>query len=155
MGSLEEDSKDDVTGYFFSLINTNYSNDEIKEFASVNIEEHYYRQMVVVDVLRAMGGAAPSFGMFGTLFGLIVMLGQLENPSGMGPGLAAALITTLYGISLARFIFYPVSEKLKNIAQMNRYREYFINSKKSSFYIHDKLKTYLRRNFKADKGKEE
>ena len=49
-----------------------------------------------------MGGAAPSFGMFGTLFGLVVMLGQLENPSEWG--LAAALITTLYGISLARFL---------------------------------------------------
>ena len=89
------------------------------------------------------------------------MLGQLENPSGMGPGLAAALITTLYGISLARFIFYPMAEKLKNIAQQNRYREYFmlegvllINSKKSSFYIQDKLKTYLRRDLKAQQKSE-
>ncbi len=163
MSSLEKENNDEVTGYFFSLINTNYTNDEIKEFAGVSIEEHYYRKMIVVDVLRAMGGAAPSFGMFGTLFGLVVMLGQLENPSGMGPGLAAALITTLYGISLARFIFYPIAEKLKNIAQQNRYREYFmlegvllINSKKSSFYIQDKLKTYLRRDLKYlkknDKG---
>lgn len=162
LNDLEERSEGEVTGYFFSLINTNYSDEEIKQFAEVNIEEHYNRQMIIVDVLRAMGAAAPSFGMFGTLFGLIVMLGQLENPSGMGPGLAAALITTLYGISLARFIFYPISEKLKNNAQINRYREYFmlegvllINSKKSSFYIHDKLKTYLKRNFKAGKGKNE
>ncbi|XWN37150.1 MAG: MotA/TolQ/ExbB proton channel family protein [Balneola sp.] len=161
MSSLEKENNDEVTGYFFSLINTNYTNDEIKEFAGVSIEEHYYRKMIVVDVLRAMGGAAPSFGMFGTLFGLVVMLGQLENPSGMGPGLAAALITTLYGISLARFIFYPVAEKLKNIAQQNRYREYFmlegvllINSKKSSFYIQDKLKTYLRRDLKDLKKSE-
>ncbi|MBO6622706.1 MAG: MotA/TolQ/ExbB proton channel family protein [Balneola sp.] len=161
MSSLEKENGDEVTGYFFSLINTNYTNDEIKEFAGVSIEEHYFRKMVVVDVLRAMGGAAPSFGMFGTLFGLVVMLGQLENPSGMGPGLAAALITTLYGISLARFIFYPMSEKLKNIAQQNRYREYFmlegvllINSKKSSFYIQDKLKTYLRRDLKGQQKKE-
>ena len=43
--------------------------------------------MVVVDVLRAMGGAAPAFGMFGTLFGLIDMLGNLDDPSSMGPGL--------------------------------------------------------------------
>ncbi|MEX0721404.1 MAG: MotA/TolQ/ExbB proton channel family protein [Balneolaceae bacterium] len=152
--TLEEDHHKEVTGFLFSLISTNYNNEEIRSFGSNNIEEHYYRQLVVVDVLRAMGGAAPSFGMFGTLFGLIVMLGELENPSGMGPGLAAALITTLYGISLARFIFYPVAEKLKNVAQMNRFREYFIlegvimiNEKKSSFYIKDKLNTYLQRDF--------
>jgi chemotaxis protein MotA len=115
--------------------------------------------MVIVDVLRAMGGAAPSFGMFGTLFGLIVMLGELDDPSNMGPGLAAALMTTLYGIIFARFVFYPIAEKIKNAAQMNKFREYFvlegivlINDKKSSFYIQDKLSTYLQRDFKKQKA---
>lgn len=155
LSRLEEEHTGEVAGYLFSLMSTNYSNEDIKEFGSNHIEEHYFRQLVVVDVLRAMGAAAPSFGMFGTLFGLVVMLGQLENPSGMGPGLAAALITTLYGISLARFIFYPIAEKIKNVAQLNRFREYFIlegvlliNEKKSSFYLQDRLSTYLRRDFK-------
>lgn len=155
LSKLEDEHLGEVSSYLFSLMSTNYSNEDIKSFGSNHIEEHYFRQLVVVDVLRAMGAAAPSFGMFGTLFGLVVMLGQLENPSGMGPGLAAALITTLYGISLARFIFYPVAEKIKNVAQLNRFREYFIlegilliNDKKSSFYIQDKLSTYLRRDFK-------
>ncbi|MGB0346059.1 MAG: motility protein A [Balneolaceae bacterium] len=161
LGQLEDQHTGEVAGYLFSLMSTNYKNDEIKEFGSNHIEEQYFRKLVVVDVLRQMGGAAPSFGMFGTLFGLIVMLGSLEDPSGMGPGLAAALITTLYGISLARFIFYPVAEKLKNSAQMNRFREYFIlegilliNEKKSSFYIQDKMSTYLRRDFKENKQSE-
>ncbi|MBO6792840.1 MAG: MotA/TolQ/ExbB proton channel family protein [Balneolaceae bacterium] len=155
LSKLEDEHVGEVSGYLFSLMSTNYSSEDIKSFGANHIEEQYFRQLVVVDVLRAMGAAAPSFGMFGTLFGLIVMLGQLENPSGMGPGLAAALITTLYGISLARFIFYPVAEKIKNVAQLNRFREYFIlegilliNDKKSSFYIQDKLSTYLRRDFK-------
>lgn len=155
LSKLEDEHLGEVSSYLFSLMSTNYSNEDIKSFGSNHIEEQYFRQLVVVDVLRAMGAAAPSFGMFGTLFGLVVMLGQLENPSGMGPGLAAALITTLYGISLARFIFYPVAEKIKNVAQLNRFREYFIlegilliNDKKSSFYIQDKLSTYLRRDFK-------
>ncbi len=155
LGQLEDSHTGEVAGYLFSLMSTNYSNEDIKSFGSNHIEEHYFRQLVVVDVLRAMGAAAPSFGMFGTLFGLVVMLGQLENPSGMGPGLAAALITTLYGISLARFIFYPIAEKIKNVAQLNRFREYFIlegilliNEKKSSFYLQDRLSTYLRRDFK-------
>ncbi len=159
LSKLEEQYSAEVSGYLFSLLSTNYTSDDIHDFGSNHIEEQYFRQLVVVDVLRAMGGAAPSFGMFGTLFGLIVMLGQLENPSGMGPGLAAALITTLYGISLARFIFYPVAEKLKNVGQLNKFREYFIlegiimiNEKKSSFYIQDKLSTYLQRDFKKNKN---
>lgn len=158
---LEGEHSNEVSGYLFSLLSTNYSSEDIHDFGANHIEEQYFRQVVVVDVLRAMGGAAPSFGMFGTLFGLIVMLGQLENPSGMGPGLAAALITTLYGISLARFIFYPVSEKLKNVAQIEKFREYFIlegilmiNDKKSSFYIQDKLSTYLQRDFKNNNSSE-
>ncbi|MAO65761.1 MAG: hypothetical protein CL666_12260 [Balneola sp.] len=157
LSKFEEEHQDEIEGFLFSLISTNYNNEEIRDFGSNNIEEQYFRKMVVVDVLRAMGGAAPSFGMFGTLFGLVVMLGELDNPSAMGPGLAAALITTLYGIALARFIFYPMAEKLKNIAQMNKFREYFIlegilliNEKKSSFYIKDKMKTYLQRDFKRE-----
>lgn len=155
LGQLEEEHEGEVAGYLFSLMSTNYSTDDIKEFGTNHIEEYYFRQLVKVDVLRAMGGAAPSFGMFGTLFGLIAMLGELDNPSEIGPGLAAALITTLYGISLARFIFYPVADKIKNVAQLNRFREYFIlegilmiNKKKSSFYLQDRLSTYLRRDFK-------
>ncbi len=161
LSKLEGEYSTEVSGYLFSLLSTNYTTEDIQDFGSNHVEEQYFRKLVVVDVLRAMGGAAPSFGMFGTLFGLIVMLGQLENPSGMGPGLAAALITTLYGISLARFIFYPVAEKLKNIAQLNKFREYFIlegilmiNEKKSSFYIQDKLSTYLQRDFKKNKDDE-
>jgi len=161
LSRLENEHTGEVSGYLFSLMSTNYSNDDIRDFGSNHIEEQYFRQLVVVDVLRAMGAAAPSFGMFGTLFGLVVMLGQLENPSGMGPGLAAALITTLYGISLARFIFYPIADKIKNIAQLNRFREYFllegillINEKKSTFYLQDRLSTYLRRDFKNKKSSE-
>ena len=161
LSKLETEHQQDVSGYLFSLLSTNYSTDDIKEFGSNHVEEDYFRKLVIVDVLRAMGAAAPSFGMFGTLFGLVVMLGQLENPSGMGPGLAAALITTLYGISLARFIFYPVADKIKNVAQLNKFREYFIlegismiNDKKSTFYIQDKLRTYLKRDFGKTKDDE-
>lgn len=154
LNNLQEEHSKEISGYLFSLIGTNYSNEEIREFGTSNIEESYYHNMVVVEVLRSMGAAAPSFGMFGTLLGLVIMLGELDNPSAMGPGLATALITTLYGISLARFIFYPVADKLKNAAQMNQFRQQFImegilliNEKKSSFYIKDKLSAYLLKDF--------
>lgn len=155
LSRLEDEHADEISGFLFSLLSTNYSSEDIYEFGANYIDEQFSRKLLIVDILRMMGGAAPSFGMFGTLFGLIVMLGQLENPSSMGVGLAAALITTLYGISFARFIFYPISEKLKNIGQLNKFRDFFIlegvimiNDKKSSFYIQDKLRTFLERDFK-------
>ena len=161
---LEEERGGYLEGYLFSLLSTNYSSDDIRQFGTNHIQEAFFRQMVVVDVLRAMGGAAPAFGMFGTLFGLIDMLGNLGgDPSAMGPGLAAALMTTLYGIVLSRFIFYPVAEKIKNSASINRFRETFmlegiilINEKKTAFFVQDKLSTFLQRDFKKkdDKNKD-
>ena len=55
---------------------------------------------------------APAFGMIGTLVGLIAMLGDLTNVDALGPGMAVALITTLYGSMMANMIFIPISKKL-------------------------------------------
>jgi len=55
---------------------------------------------------------APAFGMIGTLVGLIAMLGDLTNVDALGPGMAVALITTLYGSMMANMVFIPLSKKL-------------------------------------------
>ncbi|MEW6045931.1 MAG: motility protein A [Bacillota bacterium] len=56
---------------------------------------------------------APAFGMIGTLVGLIRMLGKLDDPSTVGPALALALLTTLYGALSAYLIFNPIAGKLR------------------------------------------
>lgn len=63
-------------------------------------------------VLDAMGRFAPAFGMIGTLIGLIMMLGDMSDPSGIGKGMAVALLTTLYGAIAANVVFLPLAEKL-------------------------------------------
>ena len=63
-------------------------------------------------VLDQAGRFAPAFGMIGTLMGLIIMLGQLDDPDALGPGMAVALITTLYGAIMANVFFLPWAEKL-------------------------------------------
>jgi len=68
-------------------------------------------------VLEQMGRFAPAFGMIGTLLGLIIMLGQLDNPDNLGPGMAVALITTLYGAIVANVFFLPCAEKLALISK--------------------------------------
>ncbi len=64
-------------------------------------------------ILAAMGAAAPAFGMIGTLIGLVQMLAAMDDPSSIGPAMAVALLTTLYGAVLANVLFIPTSGKLK------------------------------------------
>jgi chemotaxis protein MotA len=59
-----------------------------------------------------MGSMAPAFGMIGTLIGLVAMLQTLDDPSAIGPAMAVALLTTLYGAVLANVIFIPIATKL-------------------------------------------
>ncbi|MCK8823544.1 motility protein A [Fuchsiella alkaliacetigena] len=65
-------------------------------------------------ILETMGDLSPAFGMIGTLVGLIQMLTELEDPEGVGGGLATALITTLYGTLMANLVFIPLARKLKS-----------------------------------------
>lgn len=63
-------------------------------------------------VLDCMGRFAPAFGMIGTLMGLVIMLGDMSDPSKIGQGMAVALLTTLYGAIASNVVFLPVAEKL-------------------------------------------
>lgn len=55
----------------------------------------------------------PAWGMIGTLIGLVIMLQNMSDASSIGPSMAVALITTLYGSVLANWICVPTCEKLK------------------------------------------
>jgi chemotaxis protein MotA len=81
----------------------------LAELASVK-ERHDRSQKL----LRFMAGTAPSMGMIGTLIGLVQMLQALDDPAAIGPGMAVALLTTLYGAVLAFMIFAPLGQKLES-----------------------------------------
>jgi chemotaxis protein MotA len=59
------------------------------------------------------GKYAPAFGMIGTLIGLIAMLANLDDVASIGPKMAIAIITTLYGAMVANMFFLPVADKLE------------------------------------------
>ena len=59
-----------------------------------------------------MTATAPSMGMIGTLIGLVQMLQTLDDPSSIGPAMAVALLTTMYGAILAFVVCGPIAEKL-------------------------------------------
>jgi chemotaxis protein MotA len=70
------------------------------------------RHVANKSILDSGSELAPAFGMIGTLVGLIAMLGDLTDVEALGPGMALALITTLYGSMMANMLFIPISKKL-------------------------------------------
>jgi chemotaxis protein MotA len=69
------------------------------------------------DILRKAAEISPAMGLIGTLIGLVQMLGNLHDPSKIGPAMAVSLLTTLYGAFMAYVIFLPLSAKIERDAQ--------------------------------------
>jgi chemotaxis protein MotA len=65
-------------------------------------------------IFKFMGSTAPAMGMVGTLVGLVQMLKTLDDPSSIGPAMAVALLTTLYGAIIAFLICNPIASKLEH-----------------------------------------
>ncbi|QSP95769.1 MotA/TolQ/ExbB proton channel family protein [Marinobacter salinisoli] len=63
-------------------------------------------------VFTALADVGPAMGMIGTLIGLVQMLSNMEDPKSIGPAMAVALLTTLYGAILATMIANPIADKL-------------------------------------------
>lgn len=83
----------------------------IMETELVSMEDRHKSKIGFWEDLGAMG---PAWGMIGTLIGLINMLQDMNDPSSIGPSMAVALVTTLYGSLLANWICAPVATKLKS-----------------------------------------
>lgn len=64
------------------------------------------------DIFRAIGDVGPAMGMIGTLIGLVQMLANMDDPKQIGPAMAVALLTTLYGAILATMVALPIADKL-------------------------------------------
>jgi len=63
-------------------------------------------------IFKAIGDVAPAMGMIGTLVGLVQMLSNMDDPKKIGPAMAVALLTTLYGAVIANAIALPIADKL-------------------------------------------
>lgn len=154
---LENEVTDDLRennpflAYGADLVVTGYTGAEIKQILEHMLESKAERNKRISDVLMKSGGDAPAFGMLGTLIGLIIMLGNMEgDPSAIGPSMAVALVTTFYGIILARIIFIPLATKansrndvtlFKNTLQMEGL--VLLAERKSPRYIQDKINSFV------------
>ncbi|HEY5717667.1 MAG TPA: flagellar motor protein PomA [Motiliproteus sp.] len=70
------------------------------------------RHELAIAMFKAMGDVAPAMGMIGTLVGLVQMLSNMDDPKAIGPAMAVALLTTLYGAVIANMIAIPIADKL-------------------------------------------
>lgn len=119
----------------------------IMETELMSMEDRHKKKIGFWEDVGAMG---PAWGMIGTLVGLVNMLNNMSDPNSIGPQMAVALITTLYGSLLANWICTPVAMKLK----MNNDEEYrlkeimvegllSIQAGENPRVIEEKLKSFL------------
>ena len=87
--------------------------EEIDRVLRLEIDETARRHGACVALLRRAADTAPAMGLLGTLIGLVQMLGRLDDPASIGPGMALALITTFYGAILSTLVLTPLAAKLE------------------------------------------
>lgn len=97
-----------------------------------------------------VGSMGPAWGMIGTLIGLVNMLNNMDDPDAIGPGMATALITTLYGSLLANMICSPVANKLKSHNELEMMQKEImiegllsIQAGENPRVIEEKLKSFM------------
>jgi chemotaxis protein MotA len=124
--------------------------DEFTEVFQISIRSSYDNLKKYERMFGDMAVYAPMFGLLGTLIGLIQLLRELADPKTITPNMAIALVTTLYGIALAAFIFMPISGKIKEKSELELKNSQIIYDGFLMIYkglgpfaIEQKLKAYL------------
>ena len=99
----------------FNLLVDNTKPDVLENLLEIKLEHMENRHKTMIQIFSNIGGTAGSMGMTGTLVGLVAMLANLSDPSAVGPAMAVALLTTMYGAligaALAGIVENNLSEK--------------------------------------------
>lgn len=113
-----EDNLDEVENEFMrkgiQLVVDGTDPEIIKSILYTELNQIQGRHEDGINLFGQWGSLAPAFGMIGTLIGLIAMLANLEDQSGIASGMATALITTMYGSMLANIVLIPFKSKLED-----------------------------------------
>lgn len=148
-------ANDPVIKYCLELVATAHKPAELRVMMETAVESEFERRTVPVDVLKNMGASSPSFGMLGTLVGLVGVLqamgtGGDDMMAVVGKGMALALITTLYGIVFARMMFLPAATQLQQKEEIERFRNLMVieglillAEKKGPRFMQDHLNSFL------------
>nr|WP_222867967.1 flagellar motor protein PomA [Saccharophagus sp. K07] len=95
------------------LLVDGHDSDVVKTMLTKDRNQTIERHARGASLFSAMAEVAPAMGMIGTLIGLVAMLANMDDPKAIGPAMAVALLTTLYGALIANCIAGPIADKLK------------------------------------------
>ncbi len=142
-----------------------YDEEMIEEMLNKDIRLTVRRHSMGQRVFKGMGQSAPAFGMIGTLIGLVQMLSSMDDPASIGPSMAVALLTTLYGALMANLVCLPLADKLSLRSQQEQANKSIIREAAvkitqavSPSVLEESLRIYLapkRREKVSAKGAEE
>ncbi|SFD45140.1 flagellar motor protein [Clostridium uliginosum] len=85
----------------------------VESILETKLEQISERHEAGIELFTAAGGYAPTMGIIGTVMGLVQVVGNLSNPTELGPKIASAFMATLYGIATANILWLPIANKLK------------------------------------------
>jgi chemotaxis protein MotA len=151
--ALEEESKkikDKFLQKGIMMVVDGVDSEQVEAILDTNIEQMKARHKAGISFFASAGGFAPTFGIIGTVMGLISVLKQLDDPSALGESIAAAFLATLWGLLTANMIYLPISGKLKAKSEeeaRNRYMQLegilAIQAGENPRVVRDKLSAYL------------
>jgi len=85
-------------------------------------------RLAAARVWHQAGGYAPTFGILGSVLGLVQVTSHILEPAQLGPGIAVAFIATLYGLAFANLVFLPLYGKLRaQIDSELRFRKLYLD----------------------------
>ena len=112
--SLEgKEIKNDFLARGINLLIDGHDEEVVKNVLTKDKNMAVERHKTGANVWMALGDLGPAMGMIGTLIGLVAMLQNMDDPKSIGPAMAVALLTTLYGAMLANMVAIPFADKLR------------------------------------------
>lgn len=134
-------------------LESDVSGEEIRDLLESRAKTFFDEYMEEAKVFKVIGKFPPAFGLMGTTLGLIALLQSIGKEGGvetLGPSMAVALITTLYGLFLANFIFVPIAENLEQQTHEDAVLRVMcveglmmIQEGKPTKYVEEKVKAFL------------
>lgn len=83
-----------------------------RDWTLKNIRDREARHAPATRYWSTVAEIAPALGMIGTVIGLVLMFGHVEDAAAIGRAMAVAMLTTLYGLLLANLIAGPLAVRL-------------------------------------------
>ncbi len=114
--ALETDANNETNAFLrtgLSMAVDGNEPDTIREMLEIEMEQTSTRHRANAQIFAQMGGFSGAMGMIGTLIGLVAMLLNMADPSAIGPAMAVALLTTMYGAMIGNIVGAPIANILE------------------------------------------